>query len=305
MNILVTGGCGFIGSNLVDLLVQDKNNRILVIDNLDTGKKEYCNNGAEYIFADIRDIFSVSLQDLGIGRVIKKAHVSFLRNVDVVYHLAALARIQPSFDRPVETINVNAFGTSLVCEYARTIGAKVVYSGSSSFYGGTSLNPYAFAKWQGEEACKMYSEVYDLKTTIARFFNVYGPRHPRRGRYATVVGIFEDLTRENKPLTIVGDGDQRRDFTHVDDICRGLILISKDDYTGEVFNLGTGVNYSINELAEFFGGEKDFIPQRPGEAQNTLADISKTTELTSWKPLKNLEDYVKIWLNKQNKHKGV
>jgi UDP-glucose 4-epimerase len=306
MNILVTGGCGFVGSNLVDLLAQDKDNKILVIDNLDTGKKDYCNNKAEYIFADIRDIFSTSLHDLAIRRTITKAHTSFLRNIDVVYHLAALARIQPSFKRPLETINVNAFGTALVCEYARSIGAKLIYSGSSSFYAGTSLNPYAFAKWQGEEVCRMYSEVYDLKTTIARFFNVYGPRHPSQGPYATVVGIFEGLTKNKKPLTIVGTGEQRRDFTHVDDICNGLVSISKDNYKGEVFNLGTGTNYSINELAEFFGGEKEFIPQRPGEASITLADISKTAEKTGWKPNIKLENYISEWLDKTtNTNKGA
>ena len=297
--ILVTGGCGFVGSNLVDLLIQDPENEVLVIDNLDTGKKEYCNEKAEYIFADIRDIFGSSIHDQAIRRTLSKAHANFLRNVDTVFHLAALARIQPSFNRPIETIHVNAYGTSLVCEYARTVGAKVVYSGSSSFYGGTSLNPYAFSKWQGEEVCRMYSEVYDLKTTIARFFNVYGPRHPSSGPYATVVGIFEELTRNNELLTIVGDGDQRRDFTYVDDICRGMAAISKDDYKGEVFNLGTGVNYSINELAEFFGGEKIYLPQRPGEARNTLADISKTIELTSWKPIGNLQNYIEEWLERE------
>tara|TARA_A100001515_G_C4589798_1_gene215641 strand:- start:89 stop:994 length:906 start_codon:yes stop_codon:yes gene_type:complete len=298
MKILVTGGCGFVGSNLVDMLVKNSNNQVLVIDNLDTGKKEHCNKEAEYIFADIRDVFanSSSIADLAISRTISKKHASFLRDVDVIYHLAALARIQPSFGRPIETIHVNAFGTALICEYARRVGAKVVYSGSSSFYGGTSLNPYAFSKWQGEEVCKMYSEVYDLKTTIARFFNVYGPRHPSSGPYATVVGIFEELTKNNEPLTIVGDGDQRRDFTHIDDICKGMMAIAKDDYKGEVFNLGTGTNHSINELASYFGGETVYLPQRPGEARNTLADISKTTELTSWLPTKELREYVKQWL---------
>ena len=298
MKILVTGGCGFVGSNLVDMLVRDSENEVLVIDNLDTGKKEHCNEKAKYIFADIRDVFanSDSISELAIGRQIKKTHAYFLRNVDIIYHLAALARIQPSFGRPVETMHVNSYGTSLVCEHARRVGAKVVYSGSSSFYGGAKLNPYAFSKWQGEETCKMYSDVYGLETTIARFFNVYGPRHPSVGPYATVVGIFEDLTKKNEPLTVVGDGEQRRDFTHIDEICRGLVAISKDNHKGEVFNLGTGTNHSINELASYFGGEKVYLPQRPGEARNTLADISTTTKLTSWLPTKELREYVKQWL---------
>jgi UDP-glucose 4-epimerase len=149
----------------------------------------------------------------------------------------------------------------------------------------------------------MYSETYKLKTVIARFFNVYGPRHPSSGPYATVVGIFEELTKNKKPLTVVGDGEQRRDFTHVDDICSGLMAISRDDYKGEVFNLGTGINYSINELATFFGGERVYLSQRPGETRNTLADISKTAKLTYWQPIKNLQDYIKEWFENIN-YKG-
>ena len=296
MKILVTGGCGFVGSNLVDILVQDPNNEVLVIDNLDTGQKEFCNKKAEYIFADIRDIFGTSLHDLGITRKVSRASVNFLRQVDIVYHLAALARIQPSFKRPLETVHINSYGTALICEYVYNINARLIYAGSSSFYGGAYLNPYAFSKWQGEEICKMYSEVYNMKTSIARFFNVYGPRHPSSGSHATVVGIFEDQTKNNQKLTIVGDGNQRRDFTYVDDICRGLIAISEIESKGEIFNLGTGKNHSINELANYFGGDTTYLPQRPGEAQDTLADITKTQEATGWKPSKKLEEYIIGWL---------
>ena len=154
------------------------------------------------------------------------------------------------------------------------------------------MNPYAFAKWQGEEVIRMYSKVYGLKSGIARFFNVYGPRNPLIGQYTPVVAIFEQQHRDNLPLTIVGDGEQRRDFTHVYDICSGLVAISKEDREADVFNLGTGVNHSINELAQLFGGNKKYLPARPGEARNTLADNSKTVEKTGWKPEYNLEDYV-------------
>ena len=278
-NILVTGGCGFIGSNLVDMLVENPDNSVVVIDNLDTGKMENCNNKAKYIYQDIRDVLPIS------------DDYKLLNNIDVVFHLAALARIQPSFERPTKTFDINTKGTALVCEYARKNNIKVVYAGSSSFYGGVYLNPYAFSKWQGEEICKLYSEVYGLKTSIARFFNVYGPRHLRNGPYATVVGVFEKQMLFDQPLTITGTGEQRRDFTNVHDICRGLIEMSKEEWKGEIFNLGTGANHSINELAAMYKDDVKHIPARPGEAWTTLADISKTQELLEWSPKIKLQNY--------------
>jgi UDP-glucose 4-epimerase len=283
--ILVTGGCGFIGSNLVDILVQDEDNEVFVVDNLDTGKEEHCNSKAKYIFKDIRDVFPSNAPDE-------------LIDVEVIFHLAALARIQPSFGRPLRTIDVNARGTSLLCEFARKTNARMVYAGSSSFYGGVYLNPYAFTKWQGEEICKMYSKVYSTSTAIARFFNVYGERHPCEGPYGTVVGIFERQFSAGEPLTITGTGDQRRDFTYVEDICRGLIAMSQQECFGEVFNLGRGENYSINELAGFFDDAKTvYIPARPGEAAETLADISKSREVLGWQPQHDLGQYVSTWVN--------
>ncbi len=282
--VLVTGGCGFVGSNLVDMLVKD--NEVYVVDNLDTGKKENCNPNAKYIFEDILDVFSGETPE-------------YLKDVEVVFHLAALARIQPSFNRPAKTIDVNARGTSLVCEFARNVDAKLVYAGSSSFYAGVYLNPYAFTKWQGEEICKMYSEVYGTKTAIARFFNVYGERQPYEGPYGTVVGIFERQFGTGQDLTITGNGEQRRDFTYVKDICSGLIAMSKGEFLGEVFNLGRGENFSINELAGFFtGAETTYIPARPGEAWETLADISKSTETLSWTPNYDLQSYVSNWIER-------
>jgi UDP-glucose 4-epimerase len=284
--ILVTGGCGFIGSTLVDILVEDENNEVYVVDSLDTGKRENCNQNAKYIFEDMRDVFT--------GPVPKE-----LEGVDVIFHLAALARIQPSFNRPAETIDVNVKGTGLVCDFARNTNAKVVYAGSSSFYGGVYLNPYAFTKWQGEEICKMYSEVYGLNTAIARFFNVYGTRQPKEGPYGTVVGIFERQFSANEILTITGTGEQRRDFTCVKDICSGLIAMSKGEFLGEVFNLGRGENFSINELAGFYtGASTSHIASRPGEAWESLADISKSKEVLGWQPQYSLKEYVSGWLDK-------
>ena len=273
--IVVTGGCGFVGSNLVDMLCEDKQNEVIVVDDLSSGNREYCRDDVKYYFSDFKYLL----------------RCDFEKGVDVIFHLAAQARIQPSFEKPLHTCENNAFGTAIVCDFARRNGCMVVYAGSSSFYGGVYLNPYAFAKWQGEEVIKMYSKVYGVKAAIARFFNVYGPRNPLIGQYTPVVAIFEEQKKENLPLTIVGDGEQRRDFTHVHDICSGLIHISKKDRGAEIFNLGTGRNYSINELADLFGGEKSYFPARPGEASVTLADISKSTEI-GWFPKHSLEEYV-------------
>ncbi len=278
MKALVTGGLGFVGSNLVDRLI-NSGWQVLVVDDLSSGKEEYKNSEADYVIDD----FKYVLQEPD-------------ESIDVVFHLAAEARIQPSFEDPLYTCHNNSYGSAVVAEFARRSEAKVVYAGSSSYYGGVYLNPYAFAKWQGEEVFKMYSAVYNTTCGIARFFNVYGPRNPLIGQYTPVVAIFEEQTKANKVLTVVGDGDQRRDFTHVYDICDGLIAISRGDWRGEVFNLGTGTNHSINELASMFGGDKKHLPARPGEARETLADISFTTKQTGWTPKHNLEGYVKEFM---------
>ena len=286
MKVLVTGGCGFVGSNLVDRLIE-LGYEVLVIDDLSAGKKKYCNSGASYIFKDFKKEMENNKDEL----------------IDVIFHLAAEARIQPSFANPHYTCKNNSYGSAIVADFAKNSNARVVYSGSSSFYGGTYLNPYAFAKWQGEEVFKMYSKVYDVDVGIARFFNVYGPRNPLIGQYTPVVAIFEEQKKAGKPLTIVGDGEQRRDFTHVCDICDGLIAISKKPWRGDVFNLGTGINYSINELAGMFGGEKQYLPARRGEARITLADITKTTKMIGWTPKHNLVNYIKDFLTQTGTQK--
>lgn len=276
--VLVTGGCGFIGSNLVDMLIEDEGYSVIVIDDLSFGKIENCNPKAEYIFDDFKKV--LHSED-------KK-----LTDIDVVFHLAAEARIQPSFVDPLYTCENNSYGTAIVCEFARKNDSMVVYSGSSTFYGGVFLNPYAFAKWQGEEVIKMYTQIFKIKSGIARFFNVYGPRNPQIGQYTPVVAIFERQILNNNPLTIVGDGEQRRDFTHVSDICSGLMAISNEDRAAEAYNLGTGVDYSINELADMFDHPKQSLPSRRGEARNTKADISKTIKELNWIPKIKLIDYV-------------
>ncbi len=282
MRALVTGGCGFVGSNLVDHL-KILNYDVVVIDNLSSGKKEYCRNDVEYWLTDFQEVLTNgALDDTGI---------------EVIFHLAAEARIQPSFEDPLYTCKNNSFGTTIVCEFARRNNCRVVYAGSSSFYGGVYLNPYSFAKWQGEEVCKMYSEVFGISTTIMRFFNVYGPRNPIIGQYTPVVAIFEEQRKQGIDLTIVGDGEQRRDFTHVKDICVGLELSVKGFWKFEILNLGTGINYSINQLARMFKSPVRYIPLRPGEARTSLADISRTKELLGWAPSDRLEEYVSDLIN--------
>jgi UDP-glucose 4-epimerase len=197
---------------------------------------------------------------------------------------------------PLEYLSNDIMGTAAVCEFARLHGSKVVYAGSSSAYAGPMLNPYAFAKFTGEQVCEMYYKVYNLSTVTARFFNVYGPRQPTSGAWATVIGIFEKQTQDKTPLTITGTGEQRRDFTHVRDIVDGFIAMSKIEGRSQIINLGTGTNQSINEVADLFGGEKKYLDARPGEAWITLADISETKKILSWEPSIVLKDYISSFL---------
>lgn len=282
MNILVTGGLGFVGSHLVDTLVDNPGHNITVMDNLvsESSSRDYMIDDVTYWIDDIRNI-----------NTSKYSHKKF----DLVYHLAALARIQPSFEDPVNYISTDVMGTSHVLEFARRSRAKVVYAGSSSAYAGPMLNPYAFAKFTGEQVCELYHKVYGMSTVTARFFNVYGDRQPRVGPYATVVGVFEDQTLERKPLTVTGDGEQRRDFTHISDIVKGFEELGKETWQAQIFQLGTGKNYSINELASMFGGEIERIPARPGEARNTLAEVEEAKKILNWSANLSLEEYVTNW----------
>ena len=217
----------------------------------------------------------------------------------MVYHLAAYSRIQPSVRNPLETLKNNYLSTLNLLHTATDNGIPVVYSGSSSFHHGLYESPYAWSKHCGEQLCKLYNNVYALRVAIARFYNVYGPYQIEDGRWSTVVGIFEKQFRENKPLTIVGTGEQRRDFTHIDDIVNGLIAvgdlimnpINDKVYT---FELGRGENYSINEIADMFGKDypKEYIPARQGEYDKTLADLTDAKKHLNYNPVKNIEDYV-------------
>ena len=289
MKCLVTGGAGFVGTNLIKRLIKE-GHTVISLDNYSTGFRENHHKGVNYVDIDIRNTW---------GTLEEFPHQG--GKIDVIFHLAALARIQPSIRNPLPAIDVNVNGTLNVLEFARRNEIPVIYAGSSSKHHGVFNSPYAFSKHSGEELCQLFSKVYGLNTSICRFYNVYGPHHIRSGTYATVLGIFEDQFLNKKSLTITGDGEQRRDFTHIDDIVDGLIRCIGKKHKAEVFELGTGVNYSINEIADMFGTDTTYIPSRPGEYDVTLCDYSKANTLLGYKPKGNLKKYVTNWV-KENKN---
>ena len=280
MRALVTGGAGFVGTNLIKRLLRD-GHQVVSLDDYSTGYRENEQKGCDYINIDITESFD-----------------DWVEKFDVIFHLAALARIQPSIKYPVPPLKTNVMGTLNVREYARKSNTQVIYSGSSTKHAGIFKSPYAWSKYGGEQLCELYSKIYDLNTTICRFYNVYGDYHIRTGDYATVVGIFEEQFMNDKPLTITSNGEQRRDFTHVEDIVDGLVRCIGKDFKAEEFELGSGVNYSINEVADMFGKDypKKYISARAGEYDKTLCTDKKAYELLNWKPTRNIEDYIKLWL---------
>ena len=183
---------------------------------------------------------------------------------------------------------------------ARQNNTKVVYAGSSSGHDGLYGSPYAWSKFSGEDLCKLYNNVYDMDISICRFYNVYGPHQITGGTYATMLGIFEQQYRNSKPLTITGSGEQRRDFTHVDDIVYGLVRAGKKHFKKcEIFELGRGVNYSVNEVVDMFGKDypREYIPKREGEYDVTLADYSHAQDLLNWKPTRDIKDYIRDFVD--------
>ena len=297
MNALVTGGAGFIGTNLIKRLLKD-GHEVVSIDNYSTGKKENHQKGCSYNNFDISDDY------VPYGRLYWPNSIKVMDEVgypDVIFHLAALPRIQPSFETPIESFKANVVGTINILEWARKNDVKVIYAGSSSVHGGAYKNPYTFTKWQGDKLCHMYSEIYKVNVNVCRFYNVYGPYELTEGEYCTVVGIFQKQYREGKPLTITWDGEQRRDFTHVDDIVDGLVLTAEGKSWGLTIEFGRGKNYSINEVADMFDisgpdghfyYERKYIDKRPGEVRSTLCDLGLAYSTVGYQPKRNLEDYI-------------
>lgn len=296
MKVLVTGGAGFIGANLIKRLLNDKH-QVISVDNYSTGKKENEQNGCKY--------YELDLSKRGIsGTLDSIALVNQISKFDVIFHLAALARIQPSFDNPTETFDANTRGTINLLNWARHNGnIPVIYAGSSSSHGDKYANPYTFTKWQGELLCEMFYKVYNLPTVITRFYNVYGKYQILDGAYAAVIGVFENQYKNNKKLTVTGDGEQRRDFTHVEDIVDGIVRCATniEVASGKTFELGRGKNYSINEITKMFGQEEvEYIPKRPGEMRITLCESVEARELLGWNPKIDIKDYIETWIQNEN-----
>ena len=279
MKILVTGGVGFIGTNLIKRLLNE-GHEVHSLDNYDSGLIENEVDGCNYITGDIAQIEYIKGESF-----------------DIVYHLAALSRIQPSFDDPSETFRVNVEGTRAVAEFARHNNVKVVYAGSSSRWHDPFQSPYATFKHMGEELFKLYQKVYNLDVEITRFYNVYGPHEIVDGDWAAVIGLWRRQVRDGEKITIVGDGEQRRDFTHIDDIVDALYKVGIGNEKHEdAWELGTGTNYSINEVygmfKEKFGSDAVYIPDQPGNYRKTLRENDDSLLRLGWEPKDRLREYI-------------
>ena len=289
---LVTGGAGFIGSHIVSKLLQG-NNEVVVIDN----ESAESNDAFNWYEDDVVENHIVDIRDFDACRPL-------FDGVEYVFHLAARSRIQLAMQNPMECLETNYIGTYNMLECAKQVGARrFINSSTSSSYGihneiplhesmqTDCLNHYSASKVGAETLCQMYNNLYGLRTITLRYFNVYGPRQPLKGQYAPVIGLFEEQAKRGEPLTIVGDGEQRRDFTHVYDVAQANINAMLTNYSGITINIGTGKNHSVNEIAAFISDNTVHIPERPGEARETLADIKRANNLLDWGPKITLEDY--------------
>ena len=276
---LVTGGAGFIGTNLIKCLLE-KDVQVVSIDDYSTGSKQNEIEGVKYIEKDIEEIFSINDDDF-----------------DICFHLAAQSRVQPSFDNPLESVRVNITGTTRVMEWAKHNNIKVIYAGSSSKHHDPSDSPYAMTKFLGEEICKLYKKSFNVNVKIARFYNVYGPAEPIDEKFGNVIGIWRAKVKKSLPLPIVGDGNQKRDFTHVLDIVDGLLKISSSDIKhDDAWEIGTGVNYTINDLfnmfKEKFNTTSVYIPDQRGNYRETLRVNDDLIKMLNWEPKDRLKDYI-------------
>tara|TARA_B100001250_G_C19809410_1_gene795067 strand:+ start:1886 stop:2746 length:861 start_codon:yes stop_codon:yes gene_type:complete len=277
--VLVTGGAGFIGTNLINRLVKE-NIEVFSLDDYSTGNKDNESKLAKYIKGDIETIGNISES-----------------NFDTCYHLAAQSRVQPSFEDPEASFRSNIQGTLKVMEWAKEHNVKVIYAGSSSKHHDPADSPYAMSKFLGEEVCKLYKKSYSVNVEISRFYNVYGPYATLDEKFGNVIGIWISQAIKGKPLTIVGDGEQRRDFIHVDDLVDGLIRIANSQLKHQdAWEIGTGINYSINELFEMFNKQFNVssinIDNQPGNYRQTLRINDDMIKKLNWSPQDRLNDYI-------------
>lgn len=296
-NSVITGGAGFVGSNLVDRLVSI-GHKVIVLDNFVSGKKSNLSHHSE---KNVK-IIKIDISDKNLDKYFKKA--------DYIFHLAALAEIIPSFKDPNKYFKNNVIGTLNVLKAAKKVKIKkLIYAASSSCYGAPKKfptsekdkidlkHPYAETKFIGEELVMRYASIFKMPNISFRFFNVYGPRLNVSGQYSAVIGNFLTQTKNRKPLTVVGDGKQTRDFIHVDDLINAFIQVIKSKSVNKIYNLGSGKRTSINTIAKIFGGKKKFIPIRPGEPKNSVANIKKVKKEINWKPKISIEKGIKNLLS--------
>lgn len=285
--LIVTGGAGFIGSHLVDRLVSD-GHQVLIIDNLMLGKKEFINHKAEFKKIDIRN---------------EKKLEKVFKGAEAVFHLAADPRLPISIEDPITTHEINVTGTLNVLNAARKAGVKkVIFSSSCAVYGDQPLpivetaipkplSPYGLHKLMGEEYCRLFHLLYNLETVCLRYFNVFGPRKLAGGSYPMVIPIFLDQKKKGQKLTIVGSGEDTRDYIHVKDVVAANISAWKSGLVdGQAINIGSGKQTSVNKIAELIGGEKINLPARIGEMNYIEADNTKARDLLDWEPTIKLED---------------
>ena len=297
---IITGGAGFIGSNLTDHLVRI-GHKVIILDNFVSGKK---NNLAHHKKKDVKIVKLDISKSKNLDR--------YFKGVDYIFHLAGLAEIIPSIKNPKQYFDNNVIGSLNVVEAAKKAKIKkLIYAASSSCYGAPKSfptsekdkidlkHPYAVTKFMGEELIMKYASIFNMPNISFRFFNVYGPRLNTSGQYSAVIGNFLSQTRKKKPLTIVGNGKQTRDFIHVDDLANAFIKVIKSKSVNKIYNLGSGKRTSINTIAKIFGGKKKFISIRPGEPKNSLANISKIKKEINWKPKITIEEGIKRLLKNQ------
>jgi UDP-glucose 4-epimerase len=271
--VLVTGGAGFIGTNIIKRLLKD-GHEVESLDNYTTGLKQNELKDCTYWIGDIQNIYDLAT------------------NFDVVFHMAAIGRIQPSFDNPEDYINTNFNGTYEVVKFCTENNIPLIYAGSSSKHSGRYKNPYTFSKDIGEDIIKLYQTHFGLKASIARFYNVYGPYQLLEGDYTTLIGRWLNNIEKGIRCEIYGDGEQRRDFTHVNDIVEALVLIMQKNAYGHEFELGRGQNISLNEIVEMLNINVIYKEGKPGEARNTLCESTLAREVLGWTPKINLNEYL-------------